>query len=70
MPTIFSHIIKLFQDGKEINVNDFITEVELRSIEKAKKELKSPVQLKPYFEYFDEQIDYFTIRFGLEVLKK
>ncbi|APD07251.1 DNA helicase [Flavobacteriaceae bacterium UJ101] len=70
IPTIFSHIIKLYQESKKIEVHDFISEYELEEIKKAKKELKNPRQLKPYFEYFNEQMDYFTIRFGLEVLKK
>ncbi len=70
VPTIFSHIIKLYQEDKKIQVNDFISDHEIQEIKKAKKELKNPRQLKPYFEYFNEQMDYFTIRLGLEVLKK
>lgn len=70
IPTIFSHIIKLYQEGKEIKVHDFISIHELHDLKKAKKELKNPKQLKPYFEYFNEQLDYFTIRLGLEILRK
>lgn len=70
IPTIFSHIIKLYQSGKEIQVHDFISEDKILKIKQAKHQLKNPDKLKTYYEYFNEQLDYFTIRFGLEVLKK
>ncbi len=68
--TVFSHIITLYQSGKEIEVYDFISEDELQKIKEAKHKLKNPDKLKTYYEYFNEQIDYFTLRLGLVVLNK
>lgn len=68
--TIYSHIAKLYSDGKDIDIYDFVTKNEVTSIRKAKKELESPTALKPYFEYFEEHIDYFKIRLALSVIDK
>ncbi len=70
VPTIFSHIIMLYQSDKEIEVHDFISEEDIQKIKEAKHKLKNPDKLKTYYEYFNEQIDYFTLRFGLAVLNK
>jgi len=69
-PTIFSHLAKLYNEGKDVNIYDFITKEEVIAIEKAKKELVSPDGLKPYFDYFKEQMDYSKIRLGLTILEK
>tara|TARA_R110000796_G_scaffold88850_6_gene191993 strand:+ start:66599 stop:68707 length:2109 start_codon:yes stop_codon:yes gene_type:complete len=68
--TIYSHIAKLYGDGKPIQIYDFISKSEVESIKKAKTELDSPPTLKPYFEYFEEQIDYFKIRLALAIIDK
>lgn len=69
-PTIYSHIAKLYGDGFPIQIYDFVSTSEVDSVKKAKEELDSPESLKPYFEYFDEQIDYFKIRLALAILDK
>ena len=68
--TIFSHIAKLYNDGKDININELVSENEVNSVREAKKELDSPNALKPYFEHFNEQLDYFKIRLALSVIDK
>lgn len=68
--TIFSHISKLYADGKEIDMMQFIDKHDLESIKKAKKELEDPDTLKVYFEHFEEAIPYATIRIGLTILSK
>lgn len=69
-PTIYSHIAKLFLEGKDINIYNFITKHDVEAIHKAKIELENPTALKPYFDYYNEQIDYFKIRLALSVLEK
>ncbi|QWX85289.1 DNA helicase RecQ [Cellulophaga sp. HaHaR_3_176] len=69
-PTIYSHIAKLYSEGKPINIFDFVSKSEVASIKKAKTELESPPALKPYFDHFEEQIDYFKIRLALAVIDK
>ena len=68
--TIFSHIAKLYNDGKDINIDELVSEKEVNSVREAKKELDSPNALKPYFEHFNEQLDYFKIRLALSVIDK
>ncbi len=69
-PTIYSHIAKLYLDGKDINIFDFVSKSEVESVKKAKTELDTPTALKPYFDHFNEQMDYFKIRLALSVIEK
>jgi ATP-dependent DNA helicase RecQ len=69
-PTIYSHIARLFLEGKDINIFDFVSHKEVDLVKEAKKSLESPKTLKPYFDYFDEQLDYFKIRLALSVIEK
>lgn len=68
--TIYSHIAKLYSTGKKINIYDFVSESEVEAVQKAKKALKSPKALRPYFEYLNESVDYFKIRLALSVIDK
>lgn len=68
--TIFSHLSKLYAQGKDIDMMQFIDIQDLESIRKAKKELDSPDALKPYYDYFEEAIPYATIRIALTILEK
>ena len=68
--TIFSHIAKLYTDGKDINIDELVSKSEVDSVREAKKELDSPNALRPYFEHFNEQLDYFKIRLALSVIDK
>lgn len=68
--TIFSHIAKLYSEGKDINIFDFVSKSEVEAVKKAKAELNSPDGLKPYFEHFNEHLDYFKIRLALSVIAK
>jgi len=68
--TIFSHLAKLYSEGKDINIYDFITKEEIAAVKKAKTTLKSPDGLKPYFEHFKEQMDYSKIRLALTIAEK
>ncbi len=68
--TIFSHIMKLYQDGEAIDLKQFVAIEDINAIKKAKEKLNNPEGLKPYFEYFEEAIDYNTIRIVLIILEK
>jgi len=67
--TIFSHLAKLYADGKDIKIYDFVSEEEVSKIRKAKEFLESPQALKPYFEYFEGAIDYYKIRLALTIIE-
>jgi len=66
--TIYSHIAKLHSDGKAINIFDFVSHSDVEAVKKAKATLDSPTGLRPYFEYFEEDLDYFKIRLALSVI--
>jgi ATP-dependent DNA helicase RecQ len=68
--TIASHLAKLYSDGHTIDFSSYITAEEISKIAEAKIKLESPNALKPYFDYFEEQIGYDKIRIGLAVIEK
>lgn len=68
--TITSHLAKLYLDGHPIDLSIYITEDEISKIAEAKIKLESPNALKPYFEYFEEQMAYDKIRIGLALIEK
>jgi ATP-dependent DNA helicase RecQ len=68
--TITSHLAKLYSDGHPIDLSTYITAEEIYKIAEAKIKLESPNALKPYFDYFEEQIAYDKIRIGLAMIEK
>ena len=70
LPTVFSHLAKLYETGKEIDLHQYISTTDLQAVKKAKKELENPAALKTYFEHFEEAIDYGSIRLALSILQK
>ena len=68
--TIFSHLAKLYTDGKEIDIYSFVTKEEVEKVRIAKDELETPNALKPYFEHLNSEIEYFKIRLALTILDK
>ena len=68
--TIYSHLAKLYLDGKNIDIHKFLTKKEIESVGKAREELGNPEALKPYFVYFEEKVDYYKIRLALCVIEK
>ncbi len=61
---------KLYIDGNDIDLSQFVSEDEILKIEKAKIELENPNALRPYYEYFEEKMSYDKIRFGLAFLER
>ena len=68
--TITSHLAKLYSDGQPIDLSSYISKDEIAKIAEAKIKLESPNALKPYFDYFEEQIAYDKIRIGLAMIEK
>ncbi|WP_372746344.1 DNA helicase RecQ [Lutibacter sp.] len=66
--TIFSHLAKLYADGKDIDIYKFVSNEEVEKVRKAKEELENPQALKPYFEHFNGEIDYYKIRLALTII--
>ncbi|GEC70602.1 ATP-dependent DNA helicase RecQ [Flavobacterium flevense] len=68
--TIMSHLAKLHSDGASIDLYQFISKEEVSKISEAKNTLDNPNALRPYFDYFEEQISYGKIRLGLAIIEK
>lgn len=68
--TIFSHLSKLYLEGKDVSLDEFIDASTVKLIENAKKVLKNEPTLKPYFEFLGEKVPYEQIRIGLTILQK
>jgi len=67
--TIFSHLAKLYTDGEDINIYNFVTKDEVETVRKAQEKLENPQALKPYYEYLNEEMEYFKIRLALTVIE-
>lgn len=63
--SIYGHFLKMHELGSEIDLLQFISSEEIQKIKNAQKTLENPEGLKPYFEYFEEKIPYWKIKFGL-----
>ncbi len=63
--TVYGHFLKMQELGHKIDVLQFITSEEISAIQKAKQELENPEGLKTYFEYFEEKVPYWKLKFGL-----
>lgn len=70
LSTVISHLAKLYLNGVDIDVSQFISDEEVTLLQKAQIELENPNALKPYFDHFEEKMGYDKIRFGLAVLEK
>ncbi|MBO9584604.1 MAG: DNA helicase RecQ [Flavobacterium sp.] len=68
--TIISHLAKLYVDGHDLDLSQFVSEDEISQIAKAQIELENPNALKPYFDYFEEKMSYDKIRFGLAFIER
>jgi len=67
--TVVTHLLKLYDEGEDIALKNLIDHSDIESIRKAKKELDNPNALRPYFDFFEEAIDYNTIKIALKVIE-
>ncbi|WP_139959102.1 DNA helicase RecQ [Flavicella sediminum] len=70
LATIQNHYTKLYQEGYEINLHEFISKKELDLIKEAKIKLDNSNSLKAYYDYFEEAVPYDILKFGLTMLHK
>ncbi len=68
--TIYMHLIKIHQEGKEINLSSFINTEEIETIKQAKLKLPEEETLRPFFELLEEKIPYWKIKLGLYILNE
>lgn len=63
--SVYGHFIKMHELGTSFDFSKFISSEEIQKIKEAQNKLENPDALKPYFEYFEEKMPYWKIRFGL-----
>lgn len=66
--TVISHLAKLYQDGKKINLLDFVSQNEIDQVSEALKEIKYEGALKPIHEALDGKVQYGKIRLAIAYL--
>ena len=69
-PTVFSHLAKLYLDGKDVDLHQFVYQSEIEQVKNAREILENPTQPKVYFDYFDQELPYSKIRMALAILEK
>ena len=67
--TIYGHLMKKHAQGEELDLNQFISAVEIAKIEEAKSALTETNGLKDFFNYFEAQVPYWKIKLGLYLLE-
>ncbi len=67
--TIYNHLIKLHEEGMEVDFFQFISEGEVKQINDASTKVEDPEKLKDYFTFFEEQIPYWKLRLALYMNK-
>lgn len=65
--TVMAHLLKLYEQGKPIDLKQFVDKVIIEKLRIAKKEVKETT-LKPYFDHFKGEISYDELRVALFVL--
>ncbi|WP_373517995.1 DNA helicase RecQ [Pricia sp.] len=67
--TVYGHFLKMAEEGKHIDLHQFIADKEIETIKKAQSELEYPEGLRPYFDYFEEKMPYWKIKMGIYLLQ-
>ncbi|SDE51388.1 DNA helicase RecQ [Ulvibacter litoralis] len=67
--TIYGHLMKMHQLGKEIDLFKLISSEEIETIQNAKGKVENPEALKSYFTHFEEKIPYWKIKFAFSLLE-
>ncbi len=68
--TVYSHLAKLYGDGKLSDLSQYVSAQEIEQVKEAKEILNAPLELKPYFIHFKEEMPYHKIRLALAILSK
>lgn len=68
--TVLNHLIKLYEEGKKVDLYQFITEFELQEIKAVRSKLNNTHQLKPIHDAFNGQFSYSKISVALALLNK
>lgn len=68
--TVYSHLIKLYEDDQGINLSHFVKKAEIEKVAEALQSLAPPYKLKAIFEQLNGEIPYHKIRFAMAFIGK
>jgi ATP-dependent DNA helicase RecQ len=68
--TVINHLVKLYEEGKKVDLNRYVSEYEVQEIKKVHLGLNKTFQLKPIYDALDGEIDYPKINIALAILNK
>jgi len=68
--TIFSHLSQLYTEGKEVQLEKFVTKDTLDTVRIAFNQLNRKVELKPIYEKLNEEVSYSEIRLSITLILK
>ena len=68
--TILTHLLKLYDEGENIDLHQFVAASDIKAIKNAKNELEAPNSLRAYYEHFEEAMPYDTIKISLKILER
>ncbi|MBI3135391.1 MAG: DNA helicase RecQ [Bacteroidetes bacterium] len=66
--TIYGHLARLYEEGKPVNLHQFVSEFEVSKVKEARKKLNHTNQLKPIFDELNGEMDYRKIGLALSIL--
>lgn len=70
LQTIISHLCKMYLDGKNVKIKQFISEDEYQKVKESAIKLKNSQVLKSHYHNLNGTIPYDKIRVGLTILEK
>ena len=70
MTTVFSHLSQLYNEGKEVNLKQYVTKETIGKVRVAFKELGNKMELKPIYEKLNEEVSYSQIRMSITLIQK
>lgn len=70
--TIYSHLAKLYEDGQDIDIRQYLTDNDYQTIVVAANQLglERGAALKPLYEHLNEKYDYYKLRIALAIAGK
>jgi ATP-dependent DNA helicase RecQ len=68
--TIFSHLSQLYMEGKEVQLETYVTKETIDTVRIAFNQLNRKVALKPIYEKLNEEVSYSEIRLSITLILK
>lgn len=70
MTTIFSHLSQLYTEGKDVEIEKFVTKEIIDKVRIAFNEFNRKIELKPIYEKLNEEVSYSEIRMSITLILK